>query len=94
MKHTQSPWRMWPDHWAGGSNSHQIDGQNVPWVESDDGEICRLMPKGIYCGEAIANGKLICESPMMLQSLIKLIDKTATKRDIEKATELIKRIVK
>ena len=36
-------WQVWPTHWAGGTNSVKVDGENTIWVDSNKGgEVCRF----------------------------------------------------
>jgi len=58
---TPRPWYLWPTHWAGGSSSVQVDGNNTVWIDSPNGEVCRLKPSdgGRIDGKVYANAELI-----------------------------------
>ena len=61
---TQGLTYLWPTTWAGGSDSHQIDGKNTVWIESEDhGEIARLRTdSGKVTDNVYANAELIAEA--------------------------------
>jgi hypothetical protein len=69
--HTPGPWKFWPTHWAGGSDSHKIDGKNTIWIETEKGdEIARVVPERIYTNPTVmANARLIAAAPELFDAL-------------------------
>lgn len=70
-------WRVWPTHWAGGSNGVQVDGHNTIWIDSDGGEICRLRTdRGRVTDETYARAHLICRAVNSHYEMLEALQQT------------------
>lgn len=71
---------VWPTHWAGGSNSMQVNGVNTIWLESKGGGVVTLMlPHGGRVSEhTYANAALIAhcrnELPGLVEACVGLLE--------------------
>ena len=47
-KVSEEQWKLWPDHWAGGTSSVQVNGRNAVWIETDDSkeQVCAMFHHG------------------------------------------------
>lgn len=68
-------WYLWPTHWAGGSQSHQIDEENTVWIQSeDDGEICRLQTdRGCVTEKTYERARLIAVAPLQHDEMVRYL---------------------
>lgn len=86
MSHSPLPWKYWPTHWAGGHNSHKIDGENTVWIENERGEeIARLCLRKHYDDGGLAvtdqvldNAKLIVTAVNNHAALVSSLDSCLT----------------
>ena len=57
---TPGPVNHWPTHWAGGSNSIQINGRNTIWLDSPRGELARIALNGGHVDDLVlADARLL-----------------------------------
>lgn len=63
-------WYVWPTHWAGGTSSVKVDGENTIWIDSEEGEICRFQTdKGRITAKMYRLAHLITKLPKAIELL-------------------------